>query len=140
LERLAVPQVQEVKVQFKEVAVGNTFTKKLFIRCEKPGIEGLATLCRWQAVEGGDSGYMQRAEQWAEGWDPHVSLMYSAGDVSEEKRKEFEEMVLESGISLNGEDEMSGWTGGTLLLVPTFKPIEEWKPVAERKLVDDDDL
>jgi 2',3'-cyclic-nucleotide 3'-phosphodiesterase len=49
-------------------------------------------------------------------------------------------MVLESGISLNAEGEMSGWTGGSLWLVPTFKPIEEWKPVAERKLVNDEYL
>jgi 2',3'-cyclic-nucleotide 3'-phosphodiesterase len=47
-------------------------------------------------------------------------------------------MVVESGISLNGEGEMSGWTGGSLWLVPTFKPIEEWKPIAVRQLGDDE--
>jgi 2',3'-cyclic-nucleotide 3'-phosphodiesterase len=76
LEGLAVPQVKDVQVKFREVAVGSTFTKKLFIRCEREGIEGLATLCRWQAVEGGESGVgTERAEKWAETWDPHVSLM-----------------------------------------------------------------
>jgi 2',3'-cyclic-nucleotide 3'-phosphodiesterase len=76
LERLAVPQVNDMKVVFKEVAVGNTFTKKLFIRCEKGSLEGLATLCRWQAIEGGETGVgTAKAEKWAESWDPHVSLM-----------------------------------------------------------------
>jgi hypothetical protein len=76
LERLAVPQLNDMKVIFKEVAVGNTFTKKLFIRCERRGLEGLAALCRWQAVEGGETGVgTAKAEKWAESWDPHVSLM-----------------------------------------------------------------
>jgi 2',3'-cyclic-nucleotide 3'-phosphodiesterase len=66
-------------------------------------------------------------------------MLSSAGDVSEEKRSEVEGLLLESGISLDGQGEMSGWTGGSLWLVPTFKPIEEWKPLAERKLNDNDD-
>jgi len=76
LERLAVPQVADVTVRFREVAVGQAFFKKLFLRCERGGLEGLAQLCRWQAVEGGAAGSgMENAERWVEGWDPHVSLM-----------------------------------------------------------------
>jgi 2',3'-cyclic-nucleotide 3'-phosphodiesterase len=76
LDSLAVPRGEDVRVKFKELAVGSTFTKKLFIRCERDDIEGLATLCRWQGVEGGESGVgTAKAEKWAESWDPHVSLM-----------------------------------------------------------------
>jgi len=41
---------------------------------------------------------------------------------------------------VQGDGEMGGWTGGTLVLVPTDKPIEEWKPIAERKLVAEEDM
>jgi len=45
--------------------------------------------------------------------------------------------VVEAGVgfgrsSSNGLDD--GWRGGRVWLVPTDKPIAEWKPVAERVL------
>jgi len=140
LERLAIPQVEDVKVKFQSVEVGQTFTKKLFVRCEKSGLEGLGELCRWQAVESpggisGDDG-RNRAEAWAEGiWDPHLSLMYSDAEVSEEKRHAVQNEVIKSGITLDGNGDMSGWIGGIIMLVDTNKPIDQWKPIAERKLV-----
>ena len=39
-------------------------------------------------------------------------------------------MVKEAGVNLNGEGELGGWTGGTVVLVPTYKPIAEWTPIA----------
>lgn len=88
LDRLAVPQAADVKVMFKEVGTGSTFTKKVFLRVYKPGVEGLGELARWQGVEGGSSGTESNsvggvnegagtdaAERWIDGWDPHVSLL-----------------------------------------------------------------
>lgn len=86
LERLAIPQQNDVTVSFTSLEVGPTFTKKLFLRCDKGGLQGLAELARWQGVEasngiGGASGMgaedgRRRAEQWAEDkFDPHVSLL-----------------------------------------------------------------
>lgn len=43
-------------------------------------------------------------------------------------------MVKDAGVNLDGNGEMGGWTGGSVWLVPTYKPFEEWKPVAVRDL------
>jgi hypothetical protein len=88
LERLAVPQVADIRVMFKEIDTGSTFTKKVYLRVHKAGIEGLAELARWQGVEGGSTGPVSgggddgkevgdtdAAEKWIDGWDPHVSLL-----------------------------------------------------------------
>ncbi len=32
------------------------------------------------------------------------------------------------------EGTISGWTGGTVWLVPTDQPLDEWKPIATREL------
>jgi hypothetical protein len=80
LERLAVPQIEDVLVRFTSVGIGNSFTKKLFLRADKTGLEGLGELIRWQAVESpngiGGEEERKRAENWAEQiWEPHVSLL-----------------------------------------------------------------
>jgi 2',3'-cyclic-nucleotide 3'-phosphodiesterase len=80
LERLAIPQEKDVIVLFSSLETGPTFTKKLFLRCDKGGLQGLGELARWQAVEspGGIGGEdeRRRAEHWAEEhFDPHVSLL-----------------------------------------------------------------
>jgi 2',3'-cyclic-nucleotide 3'-phosphodiesterase len=80
LERLAIPQKQDVTVSFTSLEVGPTFTKKLFLRCDKGGLEGLGELARWQAVESpngiGGEDERRKAEHWAEEhWEPHVSLL-----------------------------------------------------------------
>jgi 2',3'-cyclic-nucleotide 3'-phosphodiesterase len=42
--------------------------------------------------------------------------------------------VLETGVRLDGEDELGGWTGGRIVLVETDKAIADWMPVAEKTL------
>lgn len=54
--------------------------------------------------------------------------------MTESQRQAVEEMVKSTGVALNGEGEMSGWSGGEVWLVPTDKAIEDWKPIAVRKL------
>lgn len=44
--------------------------------------------------------------------------------------KEVEKLLEGNGVKL-GEDM---WNGGRVVLVETFKPIEEWVVIAERKL------
>ena len=63
LESIAWPWAE---VKFVELAAGQTFTKRLFIRCEKGG---LAALAQRAALETGSA----RSSDVA--WDPHVSLM-----------------------------------------------------------------
>lgn len=54
--------------------------------------------------------------------------------VSDEEKENIEQLVKHAGVSLEGEGELGGWTGGRLVLVPTDKPIKDWVPIAERKL------
>jgi len=50
--------------------------------------------------------------------------------VSAKALEEIQEIVKDAGLNLNGEGELGGWTGGTVVLVPTYKPIAEWTPIA----------
>jgi 2',3'-cyclic-nucleotide 3'-phosphodiesterase len=42
--------------------------------------------------------------------------------------------VQDRGIDLAGGGEGSSWTGGRVVLVPTYKPTSEWLPIAQRML------
>lgn len=58
-----------------------------------------------------------------------------AEDVSEEKKAEIERLVEAEGVDvLDGEGEMGGWTGGTVVLVDTSTPVEEWGILARRDI------
>lgn len=62
---------------------------------------------------------------------------HGSGDVSigEEKLKDIEELVQESGVSFNEPSGGStGWEGGIVWLVPTDRDITAWKPIATRTL------
>lgn len=52
--------------------------------------------------------------------------------------KKITELVQEAGVKLAGEQSegkrWDGWEGGVIWLVPTDKPISEWKPIATREL------
>ena len=39
-----------------------------------------------------------------------------------------------SGDGGTSDGERNGWDGGTIWLVPTDRPIREWKPIATREL------
>lgn len=45
-----------------------------------------------------------------------------------------EHLAQQTGISLIGEGQLGGWTGGRVVLVPTDKSIRQWSPIAERAL------
>jgi 2',3'-cyclic-nucleotide 3'-phosphodiesterase len=54
--------------------------------------------------------------------------------VSSEEIAKIERLVKDAGVSLDGEGELGGWTGGQVVLVPTDRPIKDWASIAERKL------
>jgi 2',3'-cyclic-nucleotide 3'-phosphodiesterase len=37
-------------------------------------------------------------------------------------------------VNFEGKEQLGGWTGGRVVLVPTDKPVEQWQPIAERVL------
>ena len=68
---------------------------------------------------------------------------FRSGNVplSKEKLAEIAEVVEKGGIKLDAssadaasEGKFSGWEGGVVWLVPTDKPISEWKPIATKAL------
>jgi hypothetical protein len=66
LDELDLPAISTAEVMFQEIAVGDTFTKKLFIRCEREGsLLELAASCRAHSSSEGDGA----------DYDPHVSLV-----------------------------------------------------------------
>jgi 2',3'-cyclic-nucleotide 3'-phosphodiesterase len=134
LDSLNLPSACTVQVRFGKLASEDVFVRKLYITCAKgEGLEGLAVLCR-QEVEGFKD--KKLAEAWAnEKYIPHLSLMYhdcplvDAGGLSE-----VEQTVKQAGVSLEGEGDLGGWTGGRVVVVPTDKSINEWVPLAQREL------
>lgn len=70
------------------------------------------------------------------------SKLYCSSDVqvSEEQRWDVQNEITKSGITYDGTGDLSGWKGGSIWLVDTSVPIAEWKPIAERKLVAEEDL
>jgi len=60
--------------------------------------------------------------------------------MDEEKIEKVVKAVEEAGIKLSGEGadaaegDGCGWDGGVVWLVPTDRPIGEWKPIAVREL------
>ncbi|KAE9993262.1 hypothetical protein EG327_005869 [Venturia inaequalis] len=142
LERIAIPEENDITVSFTSLETGPTFTKKLLLRCGKAGLQGLAELSRWQAIEApnglgsaNSEDGRRRAEEWVGNrFDPHVSLLYSDAQVSEQGKMDVQNEVLKSGVTFDGTGDLSGWKGGSIWLVDTSVPIAEWQPIAERKL------
>lgn len=54
--------------------------------------------------------------------------------------RKVEELVQSKGVFLEGidnasaQDGLSGWEGGVVWLVPTDKPVTDWKPIATRTI------
>ncbi|KAK9473773.1 2',3'-cyclic-nucleotide 3'-phosphodiesterase [Dipodascopsis tothii] len=113
---------------------GPAFFKKLFLRIRKtPALTQLARECREKYVYGlataeeGDPA--DQAAVWAQDeFDPHLSLLYTnSWPFSDEQKAEFGakvQTVLET--------HSTEWTGGLLTLVPTYRSVDEWKPLASQ--------
>ncbi|KAK3063759.1 hypothetical protein LTS18_012974 [Coniosporium uncinatum] len=142
-----------VEVKFKELASGDTFFKRLYIRCHKTAsLCALASSARRHAVHHRASDVApEHAKEWApeaedveqwvqDSYDPHVSLLYADLDPTDSRMDTVGDGLREKGIVMAGEEKkegmawMEGWTGGRVWLVPTERGLKEWKPVAERVL------
>lgn len=66
LEKIDLPAISAVEVRWHELAIGNAYFKKLFIRCKRSGsLLQLASSCR----------VFSSAETTEAQYDPHVSLL-----------------------------------------------------------------
>ncbi|RPA90343.1 2, 3 cyclic phosphodiesterase [Choiromyces venosus 120613-1] len=137
LKRISVSGL--VEVSFKELNIGKTYYTRGTLHLERtPVIVDLARQCRGLFANGGTE--EEAVDKWEkEVFTPHVSLVYSAMDpVPDNIRKAIEQDLQEANIGVlhwNGpKGEMRGWKGGSIVLVSTHKPIEEWETMAERAL------
>ncbi|KAH7388634.1 2',3'-cyclic-nucleotide 3'-phosphodiesterase [Pyrenochaeta sp. MPI-SDFR-AT-0127] len=124
----------KVRVSFEKLESQDVFFRKLYIKCDKhDGLKRLALRSRQQVDGYGEVG---KAETWVkEEYTPHLSLLYhDCPQIDSEGLSPVEGFADTIGINLNGEGDLGGWEGGRVVLVPTYRPIEEWKPIAERSL------
>ncbi|KAK3615621.1 hypothetical protein LTR56_026479 [Elasticomyces elasticus] len=135
LDSISLPRedaLASLVVTIKDVQVGKPFFRKLTMACTKTvELCGLAGHCRVAGVEGVEQ---EAADKWVdESYSPHCSLMYS--DVSESHVAEkLTEVIdaIQDAKQQNADSKTT--TGGSIWLVPTFKAIDDWKPVAIRQL------
>ena len=140
LDDLPLPKKMNLDVRFESLDVGAHYFTKLTLSVNKESLESLGTHVRSTAVENGD---MAAATSWAKHtWAPHISLMYADIEVPTKRRQEILRMVIEAGIRIGKEDglpkdgksDYSGWNGGRIALVETWKEPREWEVIASRAI------
>lgn len=140
LDDLPLLRKVDLDVRLESLNVGAQYFKKLTLSVIRGPLEIFGAYVRSAAVENGD---MAAATSWAkETWEPHVSLMYADNEVTAEKRQEILQAVIEAGIRIRKEHESledgkggySGWNGGRIALVETWKEIRDWEVVALRAI------
>ncbi|KAK0707649.1 2',3'-cyclic-nucleotide 3'-phosphodiesterase [Lasiosphaeris hirsuta] len=146
LDSLPFPAGEEVQVRFERVVAGDVFVRRCYVKVGIDGVRGLARVARgWGVSEG--RGVEEKTEDWLRSWErgfgPHVSLIYGSVSIDEDALERLTRVVEEAGVKLSGGKSGSevvdgsdggGWTGGVVWLVPTDRPIAEWKPIAVREL------
>ncbi|KAI5791546.1 2',3'-cyclic-nucleotide 3'-phosphodiesterase [Pyronema domesticum] len=113
------------EVKFNEVVAGETFFTRLTLHLERnPQLVKLAQQCREKfTVNTGDVS----AEEWVKTFVPHVSLLYSSEKVPLELcKKEVEKEGIEMG--------QCAWKGGRIVVVDTWRKLEDWKVIASRDI------
>ncbi|KAK8064603.1 hypothetical protein PG994_007241 [Apiospora phragmitis] len=148
LDAVPWPRAADVDVQLDQVATQDVFFRRCYLKVAfKEGVRNIAGLARAAGVSGEGHAFGPVTEKWLEEWrgafGPHVSLIYGENPINDEKLGEISKVVEESGISLSSSSipganetpsQQGGWKGGVVWLVPTDKPINEWKPIATRTL------
>ena len=131
LNSLNLPSGDGVQVTFGQLASEDVFVRKLYIQCAKSdGLKELARACR-REVDG--FGEDAKATEWTnDKYNPHVSLLYHDCPPVDAKGISKVEEFVRPTLARNGG--LSGWCGGRVVLVQTDKPIDQWTPIAERKL------
>ncbi|KAI6894247.1 hypothetical protein KC334_g12287 [Hortaea werneckii] len=114
------------------------------MQCEKgPPLCELAARCRAAqgsaGLDGGEqeedeAGKLQEVGKWVrECYRPHLSLMYS--DLPEDEvRIKLDEVNSKIFQAKQANPDSLTANGGEIWLVPTYKPIEEWQPIAKREV------
>ena len=125
-------------VTLRSLDVGEPFFKKLTLGAAKDPLQDIASQVRAAAVEDGNA---TAARRWAiEDYSPHISLLYANVEIGEEKRQEILQILGQAGIGLEAEKAspsgkpFEGWRGGRIVLVSTWKELEDWAVLAERQL------
>ena len=140
LNDLPLPEKVDLDVRLESLDLGAQYFKKVTLRVNRGRLERFGAQVRSAAVENGD---MSAAMIWVkETWAPHVSLMYANIEVTAEKREEILQVVTEAGIRIgkehgllkDGKGDYSGWTGGRIALIETWKEPKDWKFVASRAI------
>ncbi|RMY39011.1 hypothetical protein D0865_12943 [Hortaea werneckii] len=131
------PPTRELRVAIQKVQVEGHFFRKLTMQCEKSSqLCELAGTCRAaRGVEGLlDGGEQEDVGKWVrECYRPHLSLMYS--DLPEDEVQiKLDEVNSEISQAKQANPESLTARGGEIWLVPTYKPIEEWQPIAKREI------
>ena len=138
LDDAPLPEKINLDVCFDSLDVSALYFKKLTLGVDKGPLEDFGARIRSTVVEKGDTA---AASSWAKKeWQPHVSLMYGDIEINAEKREELLQVVKEAGICMgkerrlfkDGKHDLSGWNGGRIALVETWKELKEWKVVASR--------
>ncbi|ETS78729.1 2',3'-cyclic-nucleotide 3'-phosphodiesterase [Pestalotiopsis fici W106-1] len=135
LDGVPWPQGRDVSVRFAAVQTQDVYFRRCFVQVGMgDGVADIAALARARGVEGeaDQTGPKTRKwlGEWAEAFGPHVSLIYGDNPIDDAKLQEISKVVKEAGIELEG----PGWEGGVVWLVPTDRPINEWKPIATKEL------
>ncbi|KAK4449653.1 putative cyclic phosphodiesterase [Podospora aff. communis PSN243] len=141
LDSIPFPSASEVRVRFRDVATQDVFFRRCYLRVGVEGVRGVVGIARARGVEGEDE-VGEKTRRWVEWWlgeyGPHVSLMYGSAMMDEGKMERVTKAVEEAGVKLSMKDadgeDGDGWDGGVVWLVPTGRPIDEWKPIAVREL------
>ena len=140
LDSLPLHLAKPPTVKFQSLDVGDIFFKKLTLSAQMEPLHDVATQIRAAANEGGDA---LAAERWARDvYAPHVSLLYADLCIREETRLAILKFLDEAGIELEAKNGLhdkkqagsDGWTGGSIVLVPTWMDVGDWSPIAERVL------
>ncbi|KAK3696550.1 hypothetical protein LTR37_017892 [Vermiconidia calcicola] len=129
LDDLNLSGLDNFKVTIGEVTVGSIFFQKLTMQCKRtPGLCKLAAYCRGVGLQN-----EQEAREWVEKeYRPHASLMYS--DLPEhEIQAKLDDVKAKISEAKQG---AASAKGGAIWLVPTFKDVDDWQPVAKRELPD----
>ncbi|KAK7983421.1 hypothetical protein PG989_010823, partial [Apiospora arundinis] len=148
LDAVPWPRAADVGVRLETVATQDVFFRRCYLKVAfADGIRQIAGLARAVGVSGEGHAIGPVTEGWLEEWreafGPHVSLIYGSNPIDDQKLKEISKAVEDAGVSLSsssnqGDKDASGnrggWKGGVVWLVPTDKPIDEWKPIATRTL------
>ncbi|KAK7914059.1 hypothetical protein PG985_011762 [Apiospora marii] len=148
LDAVPWPRAADVDVRLEKVATQDIFFRRCFLKVAfEKGVRDVAGLARAVGVNG--EGYQigpvteKWLEEWREAFGPHVSLIYGENPINDQKLGEISKAVEEAGVSLSSSSsegandtssKQGGWKGGVVWLVPTDRPISEWKPIATRTL------